>query len=514
MMSGVKWRVSLLFILITLSIFLSFLANSDRFVEARGNETYAQTGSGVSREDLIVNLTNRLEAGNHETRLSAASELGTFGGTAANYLIERIESNTSSSGTVNNYMLFALLETGDDRAESVLSESFEKVQASNEAANESTAEGQSKDGTSVDILQAIEEKDKAMRRNLATSLDRDYNDETNALEAALRAEEQNSSIYDSFALSEFGPDEPGSETEKLIKALKSDSGSIRIAALMALGERKETTAIDPITGILTRDYSPVQSSAAFALGEIGDERAVEVLVIQMKDGESDTIRSNAAIALGKIGKEIAVPDLIARLRDNRAGVRSSAALSLGRIGSETAVEPLIGVLTSGKLVEGRAKDSVNANEDIRKSAILALGEIGGAGVTEALTGILTDKEEKLSVRMAAATALGNTGDPQAMETLKNVYNDRNMDVNLRNQAFLALGKTENQEVAELLVARLGDREFGASSREALIDMGEIAVDPLIENLKTTDVKVRDETALLLIEIGDQKAVKPLIEAYQ
>ncbi|RXA19812.1 HEAT repeat domain-containing protein [Methanosarcina sp. MSH10X1] len=513
-MSGVKWRVSLLFVLITVSIFFSLLASSDRFVEFRGNETYAQTGDGVLREDLIANLTSRLEAGNHETRLNAASELGKFGETAANSLIEKIESDTSSSGKINSYMLLAFLETGDDRAENILFENFEKIQASSEAANEITAEVKAENGISADILRAIEEKDKATRRNLAISLDRDYNDETNTLEAALRAEEQNSSIYDSFALSEFEPDEPGSETEKLIKALRSDSGSIRIAALMALGERREAAAIDSMTPILTRDYSPVQSSAAFALGEIGDERAVEVLVKQMKDGDSDSIRSNAAIALGKIGKETAVPDLIQRLRDNRAVVRSSAALSLGRIGNETAVEPLMEVLKNGKLVEGRARDSVNANEDVRKSAILALGEIGGPGVTEALADILTDKEEKLSVRMAAAAALGNTGDPQAMEVLKNVFDDSSEDLNLRNQAFLALGKTENQEVAELLVAKLGDSEFGASGREALIELGEVAVDPLIENLKTTDRKIRDETALILIEIGDPKAIKPLIEAYQ
>ncbi|WP_243684187.1 hypothetical protein [Methanosarcina barkeri] len=77
-MSGVRWRVSLLFALITLSIFLSLLANSDRFMEVRGNGTYTQTGTG-SLSNSIVNLTNRLEAGNHEARLNAAAELGKLG---------------------------------------------------------------------------------------------------------------------------------------------------------------------------------------------------------------------------------------------------------------------------------------------------------------------------------------------------------------------------------------------------------------------------------------------------
>ena len=173
---------------------------------------------------------------------------------------------------------------------------------------------------SDDILQALEAKDKTMRKSLADSLNMEYKEKTDSLEAALKAEEQNSSIYDSIVLSQFGPEEPGSETEKLLKALKSESGSMRITAIMALGERKEKAAVDPMIGILTRDYPPVQSSAAFALGEIGDERAVEILLKQMKDGESDTIRINSAIALGKIGKETAVKPLIDRLRDNKAAV--------------------------------------------------------------------------------------------------------------------------------------------------------------------------------------------------
>jgi len=516
MMPEVRWKVSLLFALITFSIFVSISLSRDSISGGigNGNETYILMGANVSSETSIADLINQLETGNHEARLNTAARLGKSGESAVNALIEKIETNASSSEEINNYILLALLETGDERVEKILSENFAEKEASNNTTTGNNLEGQPQSEISEDILQSIEAKDKATRRNLASSLNMDYKDETDILEEALKAEEQNSSIYDSIAISEFGPEEPGSETEKLLKALKSDSGSIRIAAIMALAERKEKAAVDPMIGTLTRDYPPVQSSAAFALGEIGDERAVEILLQQMKDGETDSIRSNAAIALGKIGKEETVPSLTSRLRDNKAGVRSSAALSLGKIGNETAVGPLIEVLNSGKLSEGRAKDSVNTNEDLRKSVVLALGEIRSTEATETLIGILADKEEKLSVRIAAASALGKIGDPKAVETLKNVLEDKSMDANIRKEAFLALGKTKNQEVVGILVAKLEDTEFGASARQALMDMGEMAVDPLIGNLKTEDKKIKDETALLLIEIGDPKAVKPLIAAYQ
>ncbi|HET8685808.1 MAG TPA: hypothetical protein VFM18_03995, partial [Methanosarcina sp.] len=198
-MSRAKWRISLLFVLITLSIFFSLLSNSDRFMEVRGNETFNQTKTGISSGDLIINLTNKLEAGDHDARLSAAAELGKFGEPAANTLVEKIESNNSSSEKVNGYILLALLETGDDRAENILSESFGKSEASNKAANGSIAEERTRE-VSEDTLQAIEAKDRATRKYVADSIAMDSADTgnkrgTDALGGALKSEIQNSSIY-------------------------------------------------------------------------------------------------------------------------------------------------------------------------------------------------------------------------------------------------------------------------------------------------------------------------------
>ena len=252
-MSEVRWKISLLFVLITLSIFFSLLSNSDRFMEVRGNETYQRTDKSWNfKGNLIINLTNRLEAGDHETRLSAAAELGKLGEPAANTLVEKIESNNSSSEKVNGYMLLALLETGDDRAENILSENFGKSEASNKAANGSTAEERKRE-VSENTLQAIEAQDRATRKYIADSIAMDSADTgnsrgTDALGEALKSELQNSSIYASVALSDFGSEEPGSETEKLLEALKSEKGSTRVAAMMALGEMGEKAAVDPITG--------------------------------------------------------------------------------------------------------------------------------------------------------------------------------------------------------------------------------------------------------------------------
>ncbi|HII79935.1 MAG TPA: HEAT repeat domain-containing protein [Methanosarcina sp.] len=511
-MLQVKWKISLLFALITLSIFFSLLLSGDEFKERMGNETNTTAVAGVSGENRIVNLISRLETGtDHETRLNAAADLGKLGEPAASAIIEKIETeNSSSGGEIRSYTLLALLETGDERTENILSGNIGK-----ETSNMTAPDGvQSKGEVPEDIIRAIEAKDKAMRESLARSLTIEYGNNTDILEEALKAEEQNSTLYTSFVLSNFESEESGNETEILLNALKSEKGYVRVAAAMALGQKKEKAATDPLMKMLSQDYPLAGHSAAMALGELGDERAVDALMMELKNNKKDYIRSSTAVALGKIGSEQAVPYLTERLRDTKAPVRSNAALTLGRIGNDGAVEPLINVLESGKEAEGRRIDSLNTYPDVRKSTVLALGGIGGTEATQELTGVLTDDGEKLEVRIAAASALGNIGSPEAASTLKTVFDNQSMNMDIRKAALLALGKTKNQETTGFFIEKLGDKDFGASSREALVDMGETAVDPLIENLKTDDQKIKSETALILIEIGDPRAIKPLIEAYQ
>jgi HEAT repeat protein len=509
-MSQVKWKISLLFALITLSIFFSLLLSGDEFTERMGNTTNTTAVAGVSGENRITNLINRLGTDNdREARLNAAIELGKLGKPAASALIEKIETeNSSSGGEIRNYMLLALLETGDERAEDTLSGNL------GEEASNMTASGvQDQRKVPKDITLAIEAKDKAMRESLARSLNGEYGNDTDLLEEALKAEEQNATLYTSFVLSNF-ESESGNENEILLQALKSEKGYVRVAAAMALGQKQETAATDSLLKMIAQDYPLAGHSAAMALGELGDEKAVSTLMNELKNNGKDYIRSSTAIALGKLEAEEAVPYLIERLRDTKASVRSNAALVLGKMGDESAVESLKNILETGKEAEGKRKDSLNAGVDVRKSTVLALGGIGGTEATQALIGVINDDGEIPEVRVAATSALGNIGSPEAVNTLKKVFDNQSMNMNVRNGALLALGKTENQEAAEFFIEKIGDKDFGATAREALINMGETAVEPLIENLKTDNQKVKDETALMLIEIGDPRAVEPLIEAYQ
>jgi len=83
---------------------------------------------------------------------------------------------------------------------------------------------------------------------------------------------------------------------------------------------------------LNDEDSDVRRSAAYALGKIRNEAAVEALLQALNDEDSD-VRRSTAYALGKIRNEAAVEALLQALNDEDSNVRRSAAYALGEIAS-------------------------------------------------------------------------------------------------------------------------------------------------------------------------------------
>lgn len=92
--------------------------------------------------------------------------------------------------------------------------------------------------------------------------------------------------------------------------------------------------------VLEKKYSQVRVAAAYALGRIGDQRAVLPLIAALKD-ESPELRKAAAHALGEIGSSEAGPPLVEALKDSEENVQAKAAEALVRIADPTAIHPLI-----------------------------------------------------------------------------------------------------------------------------------------------------------------------------
>lgn len=209
----------------------------------------------------------------------------------------------------------------------------------------------------------------------------------------------------------------------------------------------------------TKDWN-VPSAAAKALGEIGDTRAVEPLVILLTEEIEFPVAAEALDKLGwrpdngaagaaywvakhdwdrcvEIGAS-AVEVLVAVLDKRSFTSCWAAAEALGKIGDARAVEPLIAAL--------RAPRDPNADanyESLRASGFEALGA--------------AMRDTPALMRAGAAEALGRISDVRAVEPLKAATRDR--DDAVRQAATAALGMMgEPSAVAPVVTAPKGERE--------------------------------------------------------
>lgn len=256
--------------------------------------------------------------------------------------------------------------------------------------------------------------------------------------------------------------------ETLIGALAVDHVDIRFKVAKTIGELGDPRCVELLLLALIDEDIIMRDGAAQALGEYGDERAVEPLIKALKD-EYKWVCISAAKALGKIGDPHAVESLIELLKNRDVYVCSAAAYALGKIGDKRAVEPLITTLTTTFGL------GYWQGDHIRQKAAEALGRIGDERAVGPLIMMLTREQ----VRVRSIRALGRIGDMQAVGPLIMLLGDKN--VHVRMCAANALGI-------------LGD---------------ELAVEPLIKALKDDESRVIGAAAEALGKIGDKRAVEPL-----
>lgn len=151
------------------------------------------------------------------------------------------------------------------------------------------------------------------------------------------------------------------------------------------------------------------------------------------------------------------------------------------------------------------------SEKVRYNAARVLGEMGDMTAVEPLIEVLRH-DKNGSVRLYAARALGELGDPTATDPLiESLRDDRNVDVRVR--AARALGRLGGEDVVLPLVEALsdGNSQVCMTAADALVEIGKIAVGPLLRSLKHEKVNVRCDATRALGELGDATAVEPLME---
>jgi HEAT repeat protein len=215
----------------------------------------------------------------------------------------------------------------------------------------------------------------------------------------------------------------------------------------------DTRAVEPLIVALKDAESGVRKAAAEALGTLKDPRAVEPLIVALKGAESD-VRKATAETLGKLKDLRAVESLIAVINDNyERGVYVTAAKALGEIGDVRATASIIAALEKHALTEIAdalmimGAPGVHALIKVMDSmsfAVTVLVKIGAPAVMPLIT-TLEDNGVNDGIRLRAARALGSIGDTRAVEPLIAALKDANEGVRQEvTEALAKLGVTSKK----------------------------------------------------------------------
>lgn len=134
--------------------------------------------------------------------------------------------------------------------------------------------------------------------------------------------------------------------------LKDNDPAVRTRAIEILGQLRLDRGIDYLLPQLRDVSGDVRDKVVEALGRSRTDRVIEPLLVALRGdprvGRMDTrLRIAAAKALGEVGSDKAVPALIVDLQVGEPEVRAVAAESLKRIKSPLMFKPLRGILEAG-----------------------------------------------------------------------------------------------------------------------------------------------------------------------
>lgn len=160
--------------------------------------------------------------------------------------------------------------------------------------------------------------------------------------------------------------------------------------------------------------STLQSLAATVLVEIKATSALpgmrKVLDEQLRKGNHQAgIGQILAFGLGDLGDQKAIPVLIRALNKGTPATQREAATALGRLRAKEAVPDLLKVVQKGRLYS-------------RVGALIALGRIGDRRAAARLTKSLTDRDAP--VRWAAAVALERLAEPKTLRHVQRLTRDQ------------------------------------------------------------------------------------------
>lgn len=263
-----------------------------------------------------------------------------------------------------------------------------------------------------------------------------------------------------------------------LRQLKSDDLGAAQRAAMELGTAKEMKAVEPLLEALRRPYAALQTTAAWALAEIGDRRAVPALVAAFRERPTEGF----ALALAGFKDAQAIPALMGALLHRDLGIRELARRTLDQVDAEwfhaeQAKENLQVLL-----------EAIRDGEPDTKRVALALVEEIGERETAIDTLLDLVRRDVSSVGWVVRTL--NELDPGWTQTARGKAAVPALVAVLKGQGY-------ERDLAAVTLAEIGDAE---------------AVEPLIVSLRDRDRDLRNAAARALGRLGDRRAIAAIVRA--
>lgn len=232
-----------------------------------------------------------------------------------------------------------------------------------------------------------------------------------------------------------------SRFEVLLANLNDPELSIRLAAIEALGERRDQRAVKPLLVAFVR-RSPIEKDAIMrAFRVLGVAVFAPLNMLLLRDVNA-ILRAGAAGVLGELGNADSIRPLSRAAQENNEMVRALAVIALSKFRQNDVYAPLLRALRDESL-------------SVRLEAAIALGKRGDVRAVELLIQAVEDQlvfPENLPVILKA---LGHTGDPRAVEVLADALE---MDSpSIRAAAVEALGNIDDIRTGPVLQSALADR---------------------------------------------------------
>jgi HEAT repeat protein len=353
----------------------------------------------------------------------------------------------------------------------------------------------------LEEITALKDEDWALREEAATLLG-DFADPRAVVPLVETLHDEDRAVRDAAttALRKIGR----AGIPVLVNALKNPNGNVQEAAVSILKDLADPSTVEPMIECLRSRNWILRMHAAQALGTLGDERAIVPLVPLLMDPVK-AVRVDTTDALARIGPA-SLDTLLGALRHNEWILRLHACEALGKIGAEQAVAPLSQVVVEDK------------DAAVRQDAAKALGALGNAKALDTLLAVLHD----LDVRPFAVEALGKLQDVRAVPTLIAIVtgagrpaNSRRVpscgdesgelyleEMEVQEKAVAALADIGDRRAIEPLIAALKDTRLRAAAASALTRFGLSVAEPLLAKMKTeTDSNILFHARTILTTVG-------------